>query len=311
MNWATCPRCATAQPRSFGARRTKASIYQKENGRFLPATAPVKTVAVAPGERADFVIDFREHSGAEIVLKNEAFEFLQFRVSRENAIDSSSLPSLLCPVPKIAEASAVNTRRLTIDESKSGPGETALMLLNKTPWHHPVTEKPVLNTAEIWSIINPTDDSHPMHLHLVRFQILDRRNYDAFAYATSDELRYTGPTIPPEPYEAGWKDTVQAHPGMVTRIIIRFEGYAGRHGCALPRSCGARRKWSRYFSVTALSDVVGPVLVTVEYHVDAQRLPEFIKTMHEYGRVRRATAHRNGEFVETLRSQTVTLKLLL
>ena len=103
------------------------------------------------------------------------------------------------------------------------------MLLNKTPWHHPVTEKPVLNSVEIWSIINPTDDSHPIHLHLVRFQILDRRNYDAFAHMTTGELRYTGPVVPPEPYEAGWKDTVQAHPGMVTRIIIRFEGYVGRY----------------------------------------------------------------------------------
>jgi predicted MFS family arabinose efflux permease len=37
----------------------------------------------------------------------------------------------------------------------------------------------------------------------------------------------------------------------------------------------------------AISDVVGPVLVTVEYHVDAAQVPEFIKTMHEYGRVRR------------------------
>jgi spore coat protein A len=196
---------------------------------LLLAPALIKIVALAPGERADLVIDFREYAGEQIVLKNEAFELLQFRVGREKASDSSSLPSLLRPVPKIAEASAVNTRRLTIDEYKSGPGETTLMLLNKTPWHHPVTEKPVLNTVEIWSIINPTDDSHPIHLHLVRFQILDRRNYDAFAYMTTGELRYTGPAVPPELYEAGWKDTVQAHPGMVTRIIIRFEGYAGRY----------------------------------------------------------------------------------
>lgn len=196
---------------------------------LLAAPAAVKTVALAPGERADLVVDFREHSGEQIVLKNEAFELLQFRVGREKVSDSSSLPSALRPVPRIAESSAVTTRRLTIDEYKSGPGETTLMLLNKTPWHHPVTEKPVLNTVEIWSIINPTDDSHPIHLHLVRFQILDRRNYDAFAYMTSGELRFTGPVVPPEPYEAGWKDTVQAHPGMVTRIIIRFEGYVGRY----------------------------------------------------------------------------------
>ena len=196
---------------------------------LLPAPVPVKAVDLAPGERIDLVIDFREHSGAEVVLKRDALELLQFRVRMEKASDSSSLPSVLRPVPKITEASAVNTRRLTIDEYKSGPGETALMLLNKTPWHHPVTEKPVLNSVEIWSIINPTDDSHPIHLHLVRFQILDRRNYDAFAHMTAGELRYTGPVVPPEPYEAGWKDTVQAHPGMVTRIIIRFEGYVGRY----------------------------------------------------------------------------------
>ena len=196
---------------------------------LLPAPIPIKTVDLAPGERADLVIDFREHSGAEVVLKSESFELLQFQVGREKTIDSSSLPSVLRPVPKIAEVRAVITRRLTIDEYKSGPGETTLMLLNKTPWHHPVTEKPVLNSVEIWTIINPTDDSHPIHLHLVRFQILDRRNYDAFAYMTSGELRYTGPAVPPEPYESGWKDTVQAHPGMVTRIIIRFEGYVGRY----------------------------------------------------------------------------------
>ena len=118
---------------------------------------------------------------------------------------------------------------LTIDENKGAHGETTRMLLNKTPWHHPVTERPVLNTVEIWSIINPTDDSHPIHLHMVRFQILDRRKYDTFTFMTTGELRYTSPAIPPDPHEAGWKDTVQAHSEMVTRIIIRFEGYVGRY----------------------------------------------------------------------------------
>jgi spore coat protein A len=196
---------------------------------LLPAPVPVTTLILAPGERADLVIDFREHTGEQIVLNNESIVLLQFRVGAQKVIDASSLPSVLRPVPRIAEASAVRTRPLTIDEFKNGPGETTLMLLNNSPWHHPVTEKPVLNTVEIWSIINPTDDSHPIHLHLVRFQILDRRSYDPFIHLTTGELRYTAPAVPPEPYEAGWKDTVQAHPGMVTRIIIRFEGYVGRY----------------------------------------------------------------------------------
>ena len=49
------------------------------------------------------------------------------------------------------------------------------MLLNGAHWHEPVTENPALNSIEIWSLINLTDDSHPIHLHLARFQILDRR----------------------------------------------------------------------------------------------------------------------------------------
>jgi spore coat protein A len=33
----------------------------------------------------------------------------------------------------------------------------------------------------------------------------------------------------PEPHERGWKDTVQCPPGMITRIITKFEGYAGKY----------------------------------------------------------------------------------
>jgi spore coat protein A len=63
----------------------------------------------------------------------------------------------------------------------------------------------------------------------VRFQILDRRRFDNSAYTGKRELKFIGPPVPPEPSEAGWKDTVRAHPGMVTRIIVRFEGYSGRY----------------------------------------------------------------------------------
>jgi spore coat protein A, manganese oxidase len=102
-------------------------------------------------------------------------------------------------------------------------------LLNGKHWHEPVTERPVLDSVEIWSLINLTDDSHPIHLHLVRFQILDRRPFDLFTYLNTKKLVYTGPPVAPDANEAGWKDTVRADPRVVTRIIIRFEGYAGRY----------------------------------------------------------------------------------
>jgi spore coat protein A, manganese oxidase len=93
----------------------------------------------------------------------------------------------------------------------------------------PVTETPTLDTVEIWTLVNLTDDTHPIHLHLVRFQILDRRRFDVAAYKQTGKLTFTGPRVPPEPHEAGWKDTVRADVLLVTRIIVRFEGYAGRY----------------------------------------------------------------------------------
>ena len=103
------------------------------------------------------------------------------------------------------------------------------MLLNKTPWHMPITEKPVLGTTEIWELVNLTDDVHPIHLHMVRFQILDRRRFDAFEFMTKGTLRYVGQAMPPEPNELGWKDTARANAKTVTRIIVPFVGYAGRY----------------------------------------------------------------------------------
>jgi spore coat protein A len=93
----------------------------------------------------------------------------------------------------------------------------------------PVTEKPVLNTTEIWEFVNLTEDAHPIHLHLVRFQILDRRPFDTFEFQDKGTVRFTGPAIPPASTESGWKDTVRAEPGLITRIIIPFEGFAGRY----------------------------------------------------------------------------------
>ena len=196
---------------------------------LLPAPVPLERSLLAPGERADWIIDFSGHTGEQIVLKNDSFQVMQFRVGKSKSPDGSSLPRELRPVPRTVESTAVRTRPLALIENMNMAGESMSMLLNGTPWHMPVTENPVLDSTEIWSFINTTDDSHPIHLHLVRFQILDRRRFEPFFYQTTGEIRYTGPVTPPAPEEAGWKDTVRADPKMVTRIIVRFEGYLGRY----------------------------------------------------------------------------------
>jgi spore coat protein A, manganese oxidase len=196
---------------------------------LLPAPVPVQRAVMAPAERIDFVFDFSAHAGENILLRSDAFEIMQFRVAATGAPDTSSLPPVLSSFRKIPESQAVKTRRLTLDERMDLVQQSMGMLLNNTPWHMPVTEKPVLNTTEIWELVNLTEDAHPIHLHLVRFQILDRRPLDKFEFQDKGTVRFTGPAIPPSAIESGWKDTVRADPGVITRIIIPFEGFTGRY----------------------------------------------------------------------------------
>jgi spore coat protein A len=200
---------------------------------LLAAPVELKRVILAPAERADLILDFSSAAGEQIILKNDSFSVMQFRVAKPNAPAAApaalALPATLRPVPKIPESAAVKTRMLSLVEVTDPVQRPVTMLLNNAHWNMPVTENPVLDSTEIWSLINTTDDSHPIHLHLVRFQILDRRSFEVSAYWTSGQLKFFGPPIPPDPSEAGWKDTVRADPAMVTRLIIRFEGYTGRY----------------------------------------------------------------------------------
>jgi len=196
---------------------------------LLPAPLEVESFILAPGERADIVIDFSSLAGERMVLKSDAFEIMQFCVANQKPMPAYLPPASLRSVSAIAESAAVKTRRLPIYEMKTATGDSMMMLLNGMHWHDPVSEKPVLDSVEIWELVNTTEDSHPVHLHLVRFQILDRRPFNEAWYFRTGELRFSGPAEPPEPYERGWKDTVRAHSNTVTRFIVKFEGYAGRY----------------------------------------------------------------------------------
>ena len=144
--------------------------------------------------------------------------------------DPSDLPRTLRPVTKLEESQAVQTRRLSLDEVDNLRGEPMIHLLNGKRWHDPVSEKPVLGSTEIWEFLNLTDDAHPIHLHLVRFQILDRRAIEVSDYIYENrKVSYRSDRVPPDPGEAGWKDTVRATPQASTRIIVPFQGYPGRY----------------------------------------------------------------------------------
>jgi spore coat protein A len=207
-----------------------AEVYQIGTDQGLLSTPVVPSqVQLAPGERADLIIDFAPQRGSRLVLSDEAFDLMEFRVSASRVSDPSALPATLRRISRIAESSAVQTRWLTLDEQTQRTVKSMGMLLNNTPWHRPITEKPVLGTTEIWQLANMTEDVHPIHLHMVRFQVLDRRPFDAYHYSTTGILHYTSPATAPDPEEMGWKDTVRATGLNVTRIIVPFAGYSGRY----------------------------------------------------------------------------------
>jgi spore coat protein A len=200
---------------------------------LLQSPVELRSLVLYPAERGDLIVDFTGLDGQELHLRNDADDILQFRVLKkqqaETVNEATALPAMLRSIPRIPESQSVRERILTLSEHDDAAGNSMQMLLNESHWDMPVTENPVLDTTEVWSFVNLAGDAHPIHLHLVRFQVLDRRPFDLFAYNADKSLVYTGPAVPPAANELGWKDTVRADPGMVTRIIVKFEGYTGRY----------------------------------------------------------------------------------
>jgi FtsP/CotA-like multicopper oxidase with cupredoxin domain len=83
---------------------------------------------------------------------------------------------------------------------------------------------PAAGNTEIWEIYNFTADAHPMHLHQVAFQVVDRQNLVVDKTGmTMAPATLVGAPVPPMPWETGFKDTVISYPGQVTRIKAMFD----------------------------------------------------------------------------------------
>ena len=208
---------------------------------------------------------------------------------------AAPMPRLADPVAGAVAAGVVvnKTRQLTLNEvmgmpvtvgGVAWPGGPSEILVNNTHWDGlsampgmagpamgtvrpdftPVTiggltqylsEVPNEGDTEVWEIVNLTADAHPIHLHLVQFQILNRQKFDLKKYSAAYAAAFPGlvyqpaygppldyatgnlralggnpdvvpflkaaPT-PPSANEAGWKDTVLVPPGQVTRIVVRW-----------------------------------------------------------------------------------------
>jgi len=213
------------------------------DGGLLREPVARRELLIAPGERLDFVVDFYGLEGRRINLVNYGRApypsggapapgmVMQFRVRRPltESTGSRVLPATLAKMERIDEKTAVKTRRLVLGEVMGPDGRMQRMLLDGKRFMDPVSEDPKYGTVEIWEFLNTTIDAHPIHLHTVHFQVLDRQNFDVGRYQQKPEVAFLGSPRPAPPEEQGWKDTVICPPGQLTRIIVPFMGEPGRY----------------------------------------------------------------------------------
>jgi FtsP/CotA-like multicopper oxidase with cupredoxin domain len=89
-------------------------------------------------------------------------------------------------------------------------------------WMDPVTENPAVGATEVWELYNATADAHPMHVHEVVFEVVDRQDILVDEESGTVQVAPGSTAVPPEPWETGFKDTVIAYPGQVTRVRAQF-----------------------------------------------------------------------------------------
>jgi len=254
-----------------------------------PANAAAPRLLMAPGERVDMIIDFAGYTGQTLRLINSAKgpfpkgttpdpqtvgQMMEFRVvlplkSADASYNPATGAALRSPVVRLAGAGALAKgvkanvkRQLTLNEVQ-GAGGPLEVVVNNTKWDGSlspnaggITELPQVGSTEVWEIINLTEDAHPIHLHLVQFQLVNRQLFNTSTYFATYSAAFPGgafkpaygparsygtpnaagalggnpdvtpflqgPPAPPNPNETGWKDTFVMYPGQVTRIVVRF-----------------------------------------------------------------------------------------
>ena len=208
------------------------------DGGLLPSPLELRYLLMGPAERFDIVIDFAGLEGKSFSLVNDApapytmggqviaEEVMLFKVTKPLVgKDTSSVPDALVPFEALQPTYETRERMLLVSEKeRPSDGYVIIGLLGNARWHEPITEDPKAGSTEIWSFVNITGDVHPLHVHLVQFQVLNRQPFDVQTYQQTGKIVFTGKPMAPESNERpARKDTIKSYPGYVTRIIHRFD----------------------------------------------------------------------------------------
>ena len=193
------------------------------DGGLMAAPAPSASIPLSPAERIQVVIDFADYPvGSQVVLQNgnkqgQMSQVMRFDVVRKEQ-DDSAIPAKLADIETLRPEQAVRTRTFVFAPLLSLAHAPYIWKINGQEFDpNRVDAMPKLGDVEIWRFVNAKlfnihGMPHPIHMHLVNFQLLDRNNGQK-----------------PAPYETGWKDTLNVPEGEEARVITRFEGYKGKY----------------------------------------------------------------------------------
>ena len=223
------------------------------DGGYLPKPVQLVSLLISPGERTDILVNFSQLApGTKLIMTNSANapfpngnapdpettgQLMQFTVLDKPAVKPPPLPKVLNVLVPLKHPQKTRTLTLMVVGDPTKPVE---LLLDGQKWNAPVSELPLVGSTEDWQLVNLTKGAHPIHLHLIQFRLVSRQDFLVTQY-TNDWLAINGqppfdhPTkvLPVKPYlldgpinppahEDGWKDTIQAYPGQVTTIRVRF-----------------------------------------------------------------------------------------
>ena len=163
------------------------------DGSYLPAPVTLTSIFMAICERVDILVDFSNlPAGTKVVMTNSANApfpggdpvdgndgvVMQFTVQNTTAVHPKPLPATLITVPTLVETPNIgNPKIFTLNEQEADGGPVAV-LIDGRHFDEAVTELPRVGTTEAWYFQNLTEDAHPIHIHLVEFQLEDRQIID-------------------------------------------------------------------------------------------------------------------------------------
>jgi spore coat protein A len=221
---------------------------------LLAAPVALNSLLVAPGERADILIDFSKFAGQTFIVTNDAKgpfpkgtpadpmttgQIMMFRVGTTvtDTTHGNQLPGTLNTITPIAQANPQDKalfetvdpygRLIQLLGTPTG-GFTAFDGIANADTVRLVRDQVtgVVSAVQVWNVSNTTADVHPIHLHSVSFQIVSRQTFNAKVNAATGVMtnfKLTGQLALPAANEMGWKDTVQMYPGTVTTIVAKFD----------------------------------------------------------------------------------------